>query len=81
LPGTNARLFDALVNGDTCAQDWGDTVEWDILGDSGNVIGLCNAVLLESAVNSVSRHGSLGTQRLIRLLAKVTRKTRAVDPL
>ena len=62
-PGT--RLLQALVDSDTCAQDWGDGVERHVLWDLGSVCALNNAVLLEGSINGVSREKSLRAKWLI----------------
>ena len=44
----------SLVDGDTGAENWGDSSHVDALGQLGEGSGLANAVLLEGSINSVS---------------------------
>ena len=65
LAWLGSRLLQALVDGDTGAENGRDGIKRDLLGDDGNVCGLANAVLLEGSVNSVSGKESLGAQWLV----------------
>ena len=67
LAGAGARLLEALVDSDTGAQDGGDTLQRHFLGDARNAVGVGDAVLLERAVDSVTREGDLFAERLIHL--------------
>jgi hypothetical protein len=77
----HARLLQALVDGDTSAEDGGNGGEVALLGDAGNVSRFGNAVLLEGAVDRVPGEQGLCAERLIRCLAEATSKTGSVDPL
>lgn len=68
----NARLFEALVDSDTGAQNWGNSGEIALLGNACDVGSFCDAVLLECAVDSVSRQKRLRAKGLISLLAEIT---------
>jgi hypothetical protein len=81
LTGLDARLLQALVDGDTGAEDGGNGGEVALLGDAGNVGCFGNAVLLEGAVDCVSGEQGLCAERLIRCLAEAASKTGSVDPL
>lgn len=54
LAWASARLLQALVDGDTCAKNWGNGSEVAFLWYTGNVGRLGNAVLLEGAVDGVT---------------------------
>lgn len=69
LAGADARLLDALVDGDTGAEHGGDGLEVDTLGDAGDVGGLGDGVLLEGSVNGVAREEGLFAEGLVRVLA------------
>jgi len=81
LAWAGARLLESLVDGDTGAQDGGDLCEVALLGDAGDVGGLCDAVLLEGAVDGVAGEEGLGAEGLVGGLAEVAGEAGAVDPL
>jgi len=54
LARSGTRLLQALVDGDTGAENWGDGRKVDVLGDAGCVCCLGDGVLLEGAINRVS---------------------------
>jgi hypothetical protein len=80
LARLRTRLLQALVHSDTSAKNRGNGVERAFLGDASNVRGFGDAVLLESAVDSVAGELGLGAQRLVGLLAEVTGEAGAVEP-
>lgn len=81
LAGLDTGLLEALVDGDTGAQDRGDGLEVTLLGDAGNVSSLGDSVLLERAIDGVTGKESLGAERLVGLLAVSAAQARAVEPL
>lgn len=81
LARLSSRLFEALVYGDAGAENGGDCVEGDGLVDAGDVGRLCDAVLLEGAVDSIAGEEGFGAQGLVGGLAEVASQTCAVDPL
>lgn len=78
LAGLDAGFLQALVDRDTGAEDRCNGGQVTFLGDAGNVGSLGDAVLLEGAVDSVSRQKGSWAERLIGCLAVVTRQARAV---
>lgn len=81
LAWAGTGLLETLVHGDTGTENWGDLVEWDFFGDSGNVCGLGDTVLLEGSVNCVTRDKSLSAERFVRLLTEITLQAAAIEPL
>lgn len=81
LAGPHTGLLDALVDGDTRAEDRGDCFEVDTLGDAGDVSGLGNGILLEGAIDGVAGQLGVGAQGLVGCHAVGTRQTGAVEPL
>lgn len=81
LPGSCSRLFQALVYCDPCAEDGGDLIERNALGDMSDVSRRCHAVLLEGPINGVA--GELGSQAkgFIGLLAEGAGQAGVVQPL
>lgn len=81
LAGSGTGLLQSLVDGDAGAEDRGDAVEGDALGDVGDVSCRGDAVLLEGAVDGVA--GELGgeAEGLVGLLAEGARQARVVEPL
>lgn len=65
LSRASTGLLDALVDGDTGAKDWRDTIERSVLGESGDVGSLGYSVLLEGAVDCVAGKLGLGAERLV----------------
>jgi hypothetical protein len=65
------RFLQALVDGDTGAENGSDGVECAFFGNAGNVCGFGDAVLLKGAVDSVAREERLGAQWLVGRLAEV----------
>lgn len=65
LAGAGVRLLQALVDRDTCAEDRCNCIERNVFVEASNVGGLCNAVLLEGAIDGVSREKSFGAERFI----------------
>jgi len=55
LTWTGTRFLETLVDSDTGAKDWSDTVQGNLLVETGNVCGLGNGVLLEGSIDSVAR--------------------------
>jgi hypothetical protein len=81
LAGLSTGLLQALVDGDTGAENGSDGGEVAVLGDACHVCGFGNAVLLESAVNSVTRKEGLGAQWLVGRLAELAGQAGSVEPL
>ena len=81
LARLSTRLLQALVDGDTGAENGGDGSEVTLLGDAGNVGSLSDTVLLEGAIDGVAGEEGLGAEGLVGALAEVTSKAGAVDPL
>jgi hypothetical protein len=81
LPGADAGLLDALVDGYTRAQDGGDSLEAYALGDAGHVGGLGDGVLLEGTVDGVARELGLGAEGLVGGHTEGARQAGAVEPL
>lgn len=81
LAGAGVGLLEALVDGDAGAQDGRDGLEVALLGDAGDVGGLCDGVLLEGPVDGVAREQGLVAQRLVAVLAVGAAQARAVEPL
>ena len=65
LAGLDTGLLQALVDGDTRAENRCNSIESALLGDAGNVSGLGNAVLLEGTVDGVTRGEGLGAEGLV----------------
>ena len=65
LAGLGSRLLQALVDGDTSAQNWSDGIEGDVLVKASDVGCLGDAVLLEGSVDGVSGEESLSAKRLV----------------
>jgi len=80
LAGLNARLLQSLVDRDTGTEDRRNGSEVALLGDASNMGRFGDAVLLESAVDSVSRELGFRAERLIRGLAEVAGQAGAVQP-
>jgi hypothetical protein len=55
LSWAGTGLLQTLVNCDTSAQHRRNCIERNVFVKAGNVSGLCNAVLLEGAVDGVAR--------------------------
>lgn len=81
MTGSNTRLLDSLVDGDTSAKNGGDGIERNVFGDSSNVSSFGNAVLLEGSIDSVAGEEGLFTKRLVGLLAEAASQARPIDPL
>lgn len=81
LAGADTGLLETLVDGDTGAENGGDGLEVKLLGDAGNVGSGGEGVLLEGTVDGVSRHLSLGAERLVGLVAVSAGEARVVEPL
>lgn len=81
LAGPGVGLLEALVDGDAGAEDGGDGLEVALLGDAGDVGGLCDGVLLESSVDGVAGEQGLVAERLVAVLAVGAAQARAVEPL
>jgi hypothetical protein len=81
LAGPSTRLLQALVDGDTGAENGSDGGEVAVLGDARHVCSFGNAVLLESAVDSVTRKEGLGAQWLVGRLAELAGQAGSVEPL
>lgn len=54
LSRAHTRLLDALVDGDTSAEDWCYALQRDVLRESSHVGGLGDSILLEGTINGVS---------------------------
>jgi hypothetical protein len=65
LAGLNTGLLQALVDGDTGAENRCNGIKSALLGDAGNVSSLSNAVLLESTIDCVTREEGLGAEGLV----------------
>lgn len=81
LAGTGAGGLESLVDGQTGAEDGRHGGEVAVLGDAGHVGGLADGVLLERAVDSISREGGRRAQRLVGLAALLAAHARPVQPL
>ena len=81
LPWPGTRLLQALVDGDTSAENWCNRVQWDILWNDLGVAALDNGVLLEGSINSVPGEKCLRAKWLVGLLAEIALEARTVDPL
>lgn len=81
LASADAGLLDALVDSDTGAKNRGDGFEVDTVWNAGNVGSLSDSVLLERAVDRVSRQRGLGAQGLVGGHTVRARQARAIDPL
>lgn len=65
LARTSSRLLQSLVNGNTGAENWGDSLEVAFFGNARNVGGFGNAVLLECAVDCVAGEEGFGAERFV----------------
>lgn len=65
LTGLDARLLQALVDGDTGAENRRNGIKSALLGDAGNVSSLSNAVLLEGTIDCVAREKGLCAEGLV----------------
>lgn len=65
LTGLDVGFLHTFVDGDTGAENGSDGGKIALLGDAGNVSGLCNAVLLEGTVDCVTRKERLCAKRLV----------------
>ncbi|KAL2274272.1 hypothetical protein FJTKL_03526 [Diaporthe vaccinii] len=81
LAGADTGLLDSLVDSDTSAEDGCDGLEADALGDAGNVGGLGDSVLLEGAVDGVTRKLGIGTKGLVGSHTVRAGQAGAVEPL
>jgi hypothetical protein len=81
LAGLDTRLLNTLVDGDTGAENGGDGLEVALLRDASNMDSLGDGVLLERAIDSVTREKSLGAKRLVGVLAVRAAQARTVEPL
>ncbi|CRJ80561.1 hypothetical protein BN1708_000298 [Verticillium longisporum] len=81
LARARARLLEALVDGDACAEHGRDGLEVALLGDARHVRRLGDGVLLERAVDRVAREQRLGAQRLVGVEAVRAREAGSVEPL
>ena len=80
LAGLDTGLLQALVDGDTGAENGCNGVKSALLRNAGNVSSLSDGVLLESAIDCVTREKSLCAERFVGLLAEVAGKASSVDP-
>lgn len=76
-----AGFLEALVDRDAGAEDGGDGVEGDVLGDAGHVRGFADGVLLEGAVDGVAGQEGFAAEGLVRGLAEGAGEAGAVEPL
>jgi hypothetical protein len=68
----DSGLFQALVDGNTSAENGRDCGQVTFLGDAGDVSGFGDAVLLKGAVDRVSREKWFRAEGFVCLLAEVT---------
>lgn len=71
LARLDTRLFQTLVNSNSGAENRSNCSKITFLGNAGNVGSFGDAVLLEGAVDSVSREKWFRAEGLVCLLAKV----------
>jgi hypothetical protein len=71
LARLDTRLFQTLVNSNTGAENRGNSSEVTLLGNAGNVGSFGDAVLLEGAIDSISREKWFRAEGLVCLLAEV----------
>lgn len=81
LTGPGPRLLQTLVHSNSGTEHRGNGIECTVLGNAGGVCCLGDGVLLERAIDRISREKSFRAQGLVRGLAEVTRQARAIDPL
>ena len=81
LTGADGGLLDSLVDSDTSAEDGGNGLQVNTLGNAGDVGGLGHGVLLEGAINGVTGELGLGAEGLIGSHAVRARQAGTVEPL
>jgi hypothetical protein len=81
LSWPDSRLLESLVNGNTGAEDGSNGLEVALLRNSSDMSCLCDAILLECAIDGIARQKRLGAERFVCLLAEVALQARAIDPL
>lgn len=59
LTWANTGFFQAFVDGDTCAKNWGDCSKVHVLCEASDVRGLGDGILLERAIYGVAGEESV----------------------
>lgn len=77
----DTRLLDGLVDGDAGTEDWSDVGKVSTSGNGCGMYGLCDGVLLEGAIDGVSREKGRGTVGFEAVVAVFTGQTGTVEPL
>ena len=80
MSGLGSRLFQSLVDRDTGAEDGGNFVKGNSLGDMCNVSGRGDGVLLEGSVDRVAGEFGGQAEGFIGLLAECAGEARVVQP-
>jgi hypothetical protein len=81
LAGLDTGFLDTLVDSDTGAENGRDGLKVTLLRNTSNVNGLGDGILLERTVDGIAREESLGTERLVGVLAVRAAQARTVEPL
>lgn len=76
-----SRLLQSLVDSNTGAENGCNGFEIALLGNTGNVCGLGDAVLLECSVDCVAGKEGLCAEGLVCLLAERALQAGTIDPL
>jgi len=74
LPWASSRLFQPLVDGDTCTENGSNGIEGNVFGNSGDMCGFANGVLLESSIDCVAGKKGFGAEGFVPCLAEITSK-------
>lgn len=74
-------LLQPFIDGDAGAEDGGDGVKGEFLGDTGDVGGFADGVLLKGAVDGVAGEEGFGAEGFIAGLAEGAGETGSVEPL